>query len=340
MFKNVTKISSLFYFTFLSSLFIEFTCFSQTPQQKIDSLENWVQKHPKKDTTWVNNLLSLEQLYVDTRDSMKGKKIVEIVEIAKKIKYTIGISKSLRLQTYQLADEGDYKKALDIALEKLAYDEKNNTPAEVIDAYNLLVYVNARSNLIPKALEYALLAKKGIDNLPETHPKWYSLFGSVYSSLGNIYIINQEYNKTSEIKALEIYAAVIKNAKKAIELNRMPKERALYLEGSAYNNMAFLYYRSEKYQLSAEYAQKALAMSEQHNVPLLLPPVLNILVLSYTNIGDFKNAERYLQMMSKFNEDKKLKKEEVLGYYKVGRELYLKQKNMIWLINTKISITA
>ena len=326
MFKNVTKISSLFYFTFLSSLFIEFTCFSQTPQQKIDSLENWVQKHPKKDTTWVNNLLSLEQLYVDTRDSMKGKHIVEIVEIAKKIKYTIGISKSLRLQTYQLADEGDYKKALDIALEKLAYDEKNNTPAEVIDAYNLLVYVNARSNLIPKALEYALLAKKGIDNLPETHPKWYSLFGSVYSSLGNIYIINQEYNKTSEIKALEIYAAVIKNAKKAIELNRMPKERALYLEGSAYNNMAFLYYRSEKYALSAEYAQKALAMSEQHNVPLLLPPVLNILVLSYTNIGDFKNAERYLQMMSKFNEDKKLKKEEVLGYYKVGRELYLKQK--------------
>ena len=310
---------------FLSFLFMGVSGYSQTPQQKIDSLENWVAKHPKKDTAWVSSLIRLEQLYVDNRDDKKGKNIAEIVENAKKLKYNKGVSQALRLQTYQFADEGDYKKALDIALEKLAYDEKNNTLAEVIDAYNLLVYVNARSNLIPKALEYALLAKKGIDNLPENHPKWYALFGSVYSSLGNIYVINQKYNKTSEIKALEIYAAVIKNAKKAIELNRMPKERALYLEGSAYNNMAFLYYRSEKYNLSAEYAQKALAMSEQHNVPLLLPPVLNILVLSYTNIGDFKNAERYLAMMGEFDKNKKLKQEELLGYYKVGRELYLKQ---------------
>ena len=321
MFNQISKFLTLF-----SVLFFNIQSFSQTPEQKIDSLEQWVSKYPKKDTTWINNLIALEKLYTDNRNTKKGNLIASIIENAQKLKYPTGVSQGLRLQVYKLADDGDYDKALNIALKKLAYDEKNNTPAEVINSYNVLVYVNARSNIIPKALEYALLAKKGIDNLPESHPKWYALFGSVYSSLANMYVINQAYNKTSEAKALEIYAAVIKNAKKAIELNRMPKEKALYLEGSAYNNMAFLYYRSEKYQLSAEYAQKALAMSEQYNVPLLLPPVLNILVLSYTNIGDFKNAKRYLAMMGEFDKNKKLKQEELLGYYKVGRELYLKEK--------------
>jgi tetratricopeptide (TPR) repeat protein len=326
MSKQKNQRLSLFLFV-LISIFTTYNriIYAQTPLEKIDSLEKIISKKQVNDTTWINAIISLEKLYIDTRNQKKGTHLDMLLKKAKKANYLKGISQALRLRAYQYADEGDYKKALNIALEKLAYDEKNNTLAEVIDAYNLLVYVNARSNIIPKALEYALLAKKGIDDLPETHPKWYDLFGSVYSGLGNMYIINQEYNKTSEIKALDIYAAVIKNAKKAIELNRMPKEKALYLEGSAYNNMAFLYYRSEKYQLSAEYAQKALAMSEQHNVPLLLPPVLNILVLSYTNIGDFKNAERYLAMMGEFDKNKKLKQEELLGYYKVGRELYLKQ---------------
>lgn len=289
--------------------------------KKIDSLEKWMAKHPQKDTTWINNLIDLEKLYINSRSSKKGKMLAAIIQQSKKINHKKGIGRGLRFLAYQYADEGDYPSALKLALERLMFEEKNKNVIEIIDSYNSLIYIHARSNDNKKALEYALLAKKQIEILPKTHPNWIIQLGNVYTGLGNLYMINGEFEK-----ALQTYSEVLKNISKAVKQKGTPLDNLNYLEGSTYVNLAFLYYRIEKYDLSAFYAKKALALTEKYNVQLLLPPVFNILILSYTNLGQYKEAEHYLEMISEFNVNNKLQKEEALGYYKVGRDLYLRQK--------------
>ena len=119
----------------------------------------------------------------------------------------------------------------------------------------------------------------------------------------------------------------MQNIQKAVKRDKSLAAKAHYLEGVAYNNMAFAYYASNKFVLAATYAEKALALSKEDNNPLLLPPVLNILVLSYTNIGKYDDAERYLKMVGDLEKSNSLQKDEISSYYEVARDLYEKKND-------------
>jgi hypothetical protein len=75
---------------------------------------------------------------------------------SKKRGFYKGISKGLRFLTYTYAEAGNHTKALEVALEKVAFEEDRKNGIELIHAYNSLVYIYASTNKTPKALECSL----------------------------------------------------------------------------------------------------------------------------------------------------------------------------------------
>ena len=290
-----------------------------TQPKVIDSLENWIAKYPKKDTIWISNLSKLELLYVDSRSPKKNKLGFTILEESKKLGYKRGIAKGLRLLAYQYAEAGNYVKSLDLALEKLALTQKM-TSVDMIDSYNILIYIYATSGNNEKALEYSELAMAKLKEMPQDRKEWFGLYGNVANALANMYTLTG--NKS---KALVQFQEILKVMDKAMAQKQMNDMVALYMQGVAYSNMSFLYNEQKEYTQSAIYAEKALALTQKYNVSLLLPPVLNTLVSSYTNLKKYNEAEKNLAKVKDFYDKNELQIDEISSYFQVGRDLYLAQ---------------
>jgi two-component system, sensor histidine kinase and response regulator len=296
--------------------------FALAQQTEVDSLEKWVAKYPKKDTVWLKNMIKLERMYVD---NMSPKKVAVgklILDNSRRLNYEAGINKGLMYLVYSYIDDGDFVRALSFSLERLSFNEKKGNRVEEIETYNLLVTIHAKCNNIQKALDYSLLAKKKIDVLPTNTRNWYISFCNINTGLANLYTLQEKHEK-----AIQVYLEVIEKVNEGIIYDKMRPAKAYYFLCVTNSNIAFLYFQSNNFKLSAEYAQRALTLSKQHQVPLVLPPVLNMMVLSYLNIGQFDKAEKYLEQVETLKDENKLLINEIISFYDVSKDFYLKKRD-------------
>ena len=146
------------------------TAYAQQPNMKIDSLEKWLAKYPKKDTVWVKNALSLEKMYSQMSPDKQGKYTTEIIEVSQKLNFFRGLAMAQTYVARKLIQQGKYAEAMQAVIVKITYDKKLNDNFELGSSYSLLGYINALSTNYPKSLEYYLLSKTTAEKLPNNYP--------------------------------------------------------------------------------------------------------------------------------------------------------------------------
>lgn len=289
---------------------------------KVDSLEKIINSSNVKDTTWILNLIELSREYINIQSPKIEKSSKEIIEQSKKLGYYFGINKGLRYLSNYYADNGDYKSALNICLERLSLNESKNDIPESIDTYSILIYIYSSIEDYDKAIEYAEIASGRLYKLPKSHEKWYVLMGNIYSSLGNLYNL-----KNQNDKAIYIYNELLKNITIGLEQNRIIASKANALFAISYCNLSFIYFSKKEYKKCIENAEKSLEISEKHHINLAFPSIYGNLLNCYTTIGDLSEAEKYRKLLHSLYEDNKLNSEEIISYFDNSKDYYLKLKN-------------
>lgn len=301
-------------------LIIQFSLNGQV--SSVDSLETILSQNKINDTSWINSNFQLLYQYEKLNSPKFEDLCKQLINYSKKLDFSNGLIKGYKFLAYWYADHGQYEKALVSALERLKLCEKLNHPAELIDTYNILIFIYARSENIPKAIEYANIAKTKLLSLPKSLPNRYVLMGNIYSGLGNLYELSKQHSE-----AINIYKEVLENTNFAIKNNLIDSLKGNTLIASAYSNLAFFYYRNKEYTQSAIFAEKALNFSENHTVNLSKNSIYNVLVVSYSNVKKFEDAEYYLEKIKVLLDKQQATIDEVTAYYEAGKELYFKQNN-------------
>ena len=299
---NLKSILALLY-----CLFLSLTVWSQNTT--IDSLQNELTIHTKKDSLRVNTLNNLAFEYY-SRDINKALTyIAESKEIAKAINFKKGKAESTYIKGITLVIQSNFEEALLHFREAIElYDSIDYKKGES-SCYNAIGVVYYYKGDHTKAIKYYTKSLK-IDEergAKKSIPSSLINIGSIYADLGN-------------------YSEAISYYNKALVLNKEYKNE----DGiaSSYNNLGTVYDDQGNYPLALEFYNKSLFLSEKLGDTLTISKCLN-------NIGIvYKKQENYQKALEYYN--RSLVIQEKNG----NKKNIAKLKNNLGLLYKRISDTA
>lgn len=254
--------------------------------KEIDSILSLLSKNPAEDSIRVSDLNELAYRY-NTFNPAKGlMNAQEAYQLAKKIHFYAGESRALRniANTYRLT--GDYNKALEILLQQLEVDEKNNIPDKLASTLMNIGILQYQLKDFKKALPYYLqsdsiirvnkiesLTYFSFQNLGEFYEQVGKLdsaffyydkslvraialknnyyIGATKSGLGNCYVKNNDKEK-----GLALYY-------EALTFLKLANEEDMYCQ-TAYN-MARIFDEKKQKDSALHYARIMLGLAEKDN---------------------------------------------------------------------------
>lgn len=173
--------------------FLNFTLFSfSQSENQLDSIKSQLENYPSRDSIRVNLLNEVTKYYA-TRDISKNKKILEeAIEISKEINYKNGLIDSYSNLSSLYVQEGNYDKALELAL-KVKEEEQKNGDIEGI------VYINTTISRIYGELQKP---EKAIEMLEESisllsSDPYNATKANAHFYLGNMYLQLKKYDKAT-----------------------------------------------------------------------------------------------------------------------------------------------
>lgn len=310
------------------SLFLLVFSFSSFAQQtKIDSLEKWIAKYPKKDTFLVKNMISIEYLYFRHQPEKNGIYANAIIDYSKKLNFEYGIEEGLASLAYAYAYKGKYEEAVKAAMQKLAYDEKLKNIAQKADTYTLLGYISTlteKSNQ-EQPLEYFIKAKNTSIQLPATYPLRAKIIAEKRINVATGYYFLKQYEKSLQ-EYLETLK-VLQEEYKKMPSNTKNNDDYTYLKAISYLNIGELYTLLNKNLLADNYLKKGLDISIKNSYQALYSNYYNSLAKNNLALKTYTNVQDNLNSLEKLHKEEKLEMEELLNYIEVAEDFYVATKD-------------
>lgn len=260
---------------------------AQNQQGKIDSLENWIKKYPKKDTVWVKNLIELERQYYIHDPDRAGLYANTIINSSKKLNYFFGIARGYTVLIQYYIKKGDYPKAMNTAFEKLKFLEKEKSTnfIEISSVYSFLGYIYYLvGNQNENALKYYKLAYEyGLKRPLSDEGRSKGLAGHL-SNMALVYTRVENYQQS---------LASLMEANKIAQKIPLKDDNYYYLLSTIQINIANNYYFIYRYDLSNKYLLQALSLTKENKINITLNRVYLALIRNYIELKQFDKAKEY-----------------------------------------------
>lgn len=260
-------------------------------------------------------------------DINKAKKYcTESIQLAEKLNYKKGLSKSVILMSSIFMNLGNYDKCLEYNLKGLKIREEIGDEQGAAGAYGNIGSVYTMMNQIDKALEYHIISLEKFRRLYSENPNNDDMFDIAICllSIGDIYKSQKkyDYSMSSFSEALGLFqklnhkpsiaasfsgiAAVFHEMNKvqqAIEYNMKAldifiEERDKVGMSNVYLNLSNIYFKSYEYEKAIEYATKCLNSAKEISYMDNLKNSYQVLAHTYEKSGDFHKAYQYHKIYS------------------------------------------
>jgi len=265
----------------------------------IDSLENLLQQHLKKDTIRVNllNEIAYELHLIDIDKTIKYAEEAE--ELAGKIDYAKGKAESLRLTGIYYFIKSDYSSALDSYLKALKIYVKFDLKSGISKCYNNIGIIYHSQGNYPEALDYYQKALKIKEELGDK-----AKIATSLNNIGSIYKNQSDYSK-----ALEYY-------KKSLKIYLEAGDK--YGISSCYNNIGVIHIEQGDYPKAIEYYNKSLIINRETGDITGIASCFNNIGIILIYQGDYPKALEYCQKALKIREKIGNKKEISISLINIG----------------------
>ncbi len=281
---------------------------------EIDSLENLLQKHVKKDTIRINllNETAYEIYRINIEKTLKYAQ--EASNLSQHLSYKKGEAESLRLIGIYYDFKSNYSSALDYCRKSLKLYQELGNKSGISYSSNSIGLIYLHQGHYPKALEYCQKSLKIKEELGDKRG-----VSSSYYNIGVIYSKESDYRKALEYyqKSLKIsieigYKSGIsicynnigeiykiqgdypkamgyyqKSLKMNVEIGR--KDGEIY----SYKELGSLYFKQKKTKEAYNFSKKAYAMAEEIGNAELMMESSEILAKSSEALGLYKEAYKY-----------------------------------------------
>jgi signal transduction histidine kinase len=229
-----------------------------------------------QDSQKVNLLNQLGDGYANT-DVIKSIQYSQnALELAEKLAFGRGVSRSNWLLAQRHWEIADYPHALHYAYACLKASQKNRDQAQIADAWNIIGIINnAQGN-----------AQSAIKNF-EKSLKMHETIGN---SVGQAKVLN---NIGEVYKTKKDFAQALKYYFQALRIN--DKVNFNPGRGVCLNNIGEIYLAQQNYAQALEYFVKSLKIKELTNNKRSLANTLNNLALTYKKINEYPKALQHAQ---------------------------------------------
>jgi len=274
------KISLILALLIIGSVLLELS--AQTLE--IDSLENLLHQHQKKDTIRVNllNETAYKLCKIDLDKTLKYAE--EACELADKIDFAKGKAESL----LQIAEyhyyKSDYPQALEYYQKSLKINEEIGDKKGISNCLHNIGNIHLKLGNYPQSLEYYQKSLKIREELRDKK--------GISFSLNNIGIIH--YYQGNYPQALEYY-------QKALKINEeIGNKQGI---SKCLNNIGIIYRKQSNYHQALEYYQKSLKITEEIGNKQGISICLNNIGIIYWKQGNYHQALKYYQKSLKITEE-------------------------------------
>ena len=324
---NFTNKITLTFFAFLL-----FAGNIQSQSIVIDSLNNELSNHLKKDSTRVNLLNDLADYSYRKQKDKAFDYLVEAESITKTIDFEKGRANSLYIRGLNESHQSNYEQAIEFFNKALLLYEKLDLKKDVSDCYANMGKVSSKNNDYNKAIKYYKNSIRIDEKLGKTKSTAVNLknIGYCFTNLGN-------YEKAEEYLNY------------ALDLNTEYNNK---LEISCcYLNIGSLYLKRANYPVALEHYNTSLQISETIEDTLGISKALNNIGIIYKNYKKYdkaiENYEKSLNIQKKIGSKSNVSKAltnlgSVYFYkkeYKTALNYYTEALNISKAINAKLSIS-
>lgn len=223
---------------------LNFEC-CKAQNTKLDSLQNLLKIHSKKDTVRVNLLNEIAEKYYATNLDVSLKFATEAIELANVNNYQIGKAKGLRLKGICYLVRGDYGNSLNNFKKSLSnYKKLDNSKgiADVLNNIGSLYYY--RQDSLPLAAVFYNEAMRIYSTLNDS----IRVVGTL-TNIGNIHWVKGNY-----FKALDNYQQALKYTEQMGVEDQVARNLG---------NMGLIYTRLGDYAKSKEYFERSMKINEK-----------------------------------------------------------------------------
>lgn len=304
----------------------------QSQNTVIDSLNNELSNHPKKDSTRVNLLNDLADYSYKKQKEKAFDYLLEAESITKTIDFEKGRANSLYIRGLNQFHQSNYEQAIEFFNKALLLYEKLDLKKDVSDCYANMGKASFSNYDYNKAINYYKNSIRIDEKLGKTKSTAINLknIGYCFTNLGN-------YEKAEEYLNY------------ALDLNTEYNNR---LEiSSCYLNIGSLYLKRANYPVALEHYNTSLQISETIEDILGISRALNNIGIIYKNYKKYDKAiehyEKSLRIQKRIGTKSNVSKAltnlgSVYFYkkeYKTALNYYTEALNISKAINAKLSIS-
>ncbi len=219
--------------------------------QKIDSLEKWLEKHPKQDTNFIKTLIALNTEYMYGNSDKFEASAQQLLNVSQANKNQDGICQGLFFLANVEEKKGNHAKALTLAQQAADVSEKHEFYLYHANALSFISRIYGIMKHEKKHIEYILKEYEYSSKIPadKLNPKEY-LVNRIVSSSN----VSLAYISLKQPKEAVKYALV---ADKTCEEYYLKFKEPYRLWHGALYNVAFAYFRLKNYAKAEEYMKKA-----------------------------------------------------------------------------------
>lgn len=278
-----------FYFSYFLLCMLSATASAQTNQ--IDSLKHALEHHKANDTTRINLLNQLAEIYSEKDITISLEYLEKSKRLADSLSYTIGKAKVLYLNGI-------------IENNKTNLDQRIHYLEEALQLYKILKYKPGISKCY-NGIGLILQKKGAYQNAIE----YYLKSASEDEAMGNKKGVAGNY-RTTGVAYFEIgdYTNARDYYEKALKISREIDDD--HMSSRCLMNIGNIYLVQDQYHLALEFYNESLAISEQRKDTALISLSLNNMGLLYGNLEKYDKAlqysERALEIQKKLGDKKRI----------------------------------
>ncbi len=328
------------------------------------------------DTNKVNTLIEIIDNLIETNYSKALYYGYNALELAVKLNYYVGISRSYYYLGVTYNYKTDYKRAMISILEKMKIDEFLNDTIAIADNYTFIGNIYYQVMEYHKAHEYYIKSLKLYESM-----NYLKGLGFTYNNLGNIFEVFQQPEKAEENYLMSINIDKQNNDFKGLSITNnnlgnlyykqfydtsavnyfykaikyLPRANRVSITVLVYNNLGDYFLWAENNDSALYYLNKAYSIAEEYNLPYFKNNIGSSLSKIYAMNNDFKKAFAYQSIHKQLNdsilsinnsggltllefqyEQEKEEIEQNLLYFKKQKKI----KSIVWVISVFILIVT
>lgn len=251
----------------------------QSHAQKIDSI-----LATSPDTLQVELLSDLISEMVDNGDIVPDELFEKVIALAQEMKSPWGLALLYLNRSIYAMNTSYVKKAYTYVEKAIYYGKLTNEPEWVSEAYSVKIQLLVSDNAIEKATKLALYLIKE------------------YETAGNFYYVSNTYQSLAAITTrIGNYELTTKYHKEAI--NFAQKSGWIDMEIAAYNTIADNLQQLGHPKESLQYAEKALFLSDEYDLPASKWNALSARAAANTDLGNYDAALKDYELLDKWQGD-------------------------------------